>query len=864
MPDRSQRAGAVTAPRRPRRTNGSATVALPSRVAPFVGRQRELADLEGLFETGRLVTLTGTGGSGKTRVALQFAALVRDRRPDGVHFVDLSPVRDPDLVPATIAAALGLRRHPRRSLVDTLVGSIGEQRLLLILDNLEQLPGASPFIGELLARCSNLQVLATSRAPLRLHGEHGYPVGPLILPRDDDLASPEHLARIESIALFVERARAINRDFAITDQNAEAIAAICRRVDGLPLAIELAAARSRMLSPEALLRRLERRLPLLTSGPADAPARQRTLRDTIAWSYELLAPHDQVLFARVAVFVGGFDLPAAEAVVISATDPTRADLLEALGRLVDQNLVRVTFDSEGEPRFSLLDTIREFALERLDPAEADNLRYRHASWFVAFAETTVQQRGFPYVPSLPHRVPESVRDDRAPARWLERMRDDLDNLRAALEWTHERREATLHVRLVVALATFFNDFGDHTEAERWLQVAAALAPSTESGLRAELLFQLANYEIAHGGDRAHIREHLVESLAIREALGDHVGTAYALFMLAAVAADFGDRPASIELQRRGLALARRIDDPLQAERLFIWCLASASELDPAELKTLAEEAIGRGRAVGDRATVGFGSIMLGWGALATDDHGAARAALSEAREVFGDLGGRSQTAWAVSTLGVAYLRSGDLETARVLVRDGCARARDCDVWIALGSLEAAADWLGTTGRHDAATSSWAAIDATRAVTHDRSYGHDLGLFAASRARDRHALRPAAFEAARASGAQMTLEEALNHAIEALDAAGVESGDRRVPAAASRNRRDLTRREQEVLALLADGRSDGEIAEALFISKKTASVHVASIKGKLGAANRVEMAMLGRGIGPIADASAPDHDDRMSR
>jgi len=830
---------------------GRPTVGLPRQLGPIVGRRRELAELEALLVTDRLVTLTGTGGSGKTRVALEVAVPLGDRFPDGEFFVDLAPIRDPDLMPATIAAALGVRRHPRRTVIDTLIGNIGERRLLLILDNLEQLRGAEPAIAELLGSCPNLHVLATSRAPLHLRGEREYAISPLAVPDQQDRASLGELARIESVALFVQRAQAIDASFELSALNASAIGEICRRLDGLPLAIELAAARSRLLAPDALLRRLDQRLTLLTSGAADAPARQRTLRDTIAWSYDLLEPADRVLFARVGVFVGGFDLPAAEAVVVDATDGAGADLLERLGRLVDQSLLRVGSDRESEPRFGLLETIREFAVELVDPREAEELRRRHAGYFTAFAETAASTLGgFGHRPLPPGE--RTVVESQGQARWLDRLWLDIDNLRAAFEWARERSEATLLARLAVALAQFFGSFGDHREGGSWLHAAEERSGSLEPALRADFLLQLASYEIWHGGDRVRVRRMFAECLAIRESLGDEVGAAFALIQLSSVAADLGDREEAMQLQRRAIAVVSRVDDPLEAARLFVWFGLSLMLLDPAESKAVAEEAIRRGRAVGDRLTMGRGYVGLGWTALTTGDFSAAVSALSEAHELFAEASARGEMTHVISTLGVALLRSGDSEGARRLIREACDRARAIEVWVLLASLEAAADWLGANNLSVEATVCWAVVDAERALVPDRTYGNEAGFYELSRARDRRALRPGAYEAARDRGARLTLDEGLDYAIVGLDRAGALTEEDRLAASARRSRHDLTPREREVLALIADGRSDGEIAEALFISKKTASVHVASIKGKLGASSRVEMAMLARGMAPNDD------------
>ena len=299
--------------------------------------------------------------------------------------------------------------------------------------------------------------------------------------------------------MFVERARAVDFGFELNAGNELTIAEICRRLDGLPLAIELAAARTRLLAPDALLRRLDQRLEILTSGASDAPARQRTMRDTIAWSYELLEPADRALLARVGVFVGGFDLPAARAIVTGASDAREADLLEALGRLVEQSVLRVSSTRDGEPRFGLLETIREFALEQLASDETESLARRHAEHFAALAETAgAGLGGFGQIPPT-QRMSADGPDE---AHWLDRIWRDIDNFRSAFEWARRRAEGTLLARLAVALATFFEDYADHREGGAWLHSAEECTDALEPAQRADLLFQLANYEIWHGGDRS--------------------------------------------------------------------------------------------------------------------------------------------------------------------------------------------------------------------------------------------------------------------------------------------------------------------------------------------------------------------------
>src|SRR5215218_8340750 len=394
-----------------------ANTRVPVQLTSFVGRSRELAELEVAVGAARLVTVVGPGGSGKTRLALEFAARRPAASPD-LHFVDLTPITDPALVPVSIATVLGVREVAGEALQDTLARHIGDHEVVLVLDNLEQLPAAGSVIADLLAASPGLRVLATSRAPLHLRGEQEYRLAPLQLPGPVELGSLEDLAEVEAVRLFVERARAIDPAFALTGDNAVAVAGICARLDGLPLAIELAAARTRLFTPTALLARLDRRLPVLTDGPMDAPIRQRTLRSTIAWSFDLLSEPDQRVFASLGVFAGGFTLAAAESVAVDPADPNGGpDVLTSLDHLVEQNVLTVAADADGEPRFRMLETIREFAWDQLPEPDEVGLRDRHLAYFVALAERAEPQL----------RGPDQ-------AAWLRRLTAEQADIRAAVAW----------------------------------------------------------------------------------------------------------------------------------------------------------------------------------------------------------------------------------------------------------------------------------------------------------------------------------------------------------------------------------------------------------------------------------------------
>ncbi|TMD25497.1 MAG: adenylate/guanylate cyclase domain-containing protein, partial [Chloroflexi bacterium] len=358
---------------------------LPVQLTSFVGREAEIAAINELLDAARLVTLTGPGGTGKTRLAVQVAAERLGRHGDGVFFVELAPATDPALVPSAVAAALHLREGADRPITETLNDWLRERDLLLVLDNFEQVIDAAPFVTSLLGAAPRLRVIVTSRAPLRVHGEQEYPVPPLRIPDAAHLPGLAQLSQYEGVGLFIDRARAVRPDFAVTDATAPAVAEIVARLDGLPLAIELAAAKSRLLGPEGILGRLGSRLAFLRGGARDLPARQQTLREAIDWSYRLLDPVDQARLRCLGVFMGGFTLPAAAA-VLELDDPAiGAD--DAVGGLAEQSLLRRDEGERGEPRFSMLETIREFALERLVEAGEDEVeRRRHATYFLGRAE----------------------------------------------------------------------------------------------------------------------------------------------------------------------------------------------------------------------------------------------------------------------------------------------------------------------------------------------------------------------------------------------------------------------------------------------------------------------------------------------
>jgi predicted ATPase len=455
-----------------------------------------------------LLTLTGPPGTGKTRLGLRVAAEVLDQFTDGVFFVDLAPIRDPGLVPTTIAQVLGIGESGGQPLLDTLKNALRHKRLLLLLDNFEQVIDAAPLVGELLSSSPGLKTLVTSREALRIYGEQEYLVPPLTLP-DLDRAEPlRSLSQYEAVELFTRRARALRPDFALTEDNAQAVAEICVRLDGLPLAIELAAARSTVLSPEMMRRRLESRLGVLVAGPRDLPARQRTLRGTIDWSYDLLEPPERTLFARLAVFQGGRTVEAVEAV---CSHGLTIGILEGLESLLNKNLLRRISGAHGEPRFVMLEMIHEYAWERLEASgEAADLQRRHAEYVLALAERAAPElRGSRYV------------------YWSALLRDEHNNLRSALAWALGGDRVELALQLAGALRDFWFFEGRTAEGLSWTERALEGAKDASPVLRARAL-NTAGAMCFDQADHKKGKRYNREAVMLFRKLGDDRGTAWAL------------------------------------------------------------------------------------------------------------------------------------------------------------------------------------------------------------------------------------------------------------------------------------------------------------------------------------------------
>ena len=549
---------------------------LPAQLTTFVGR-KQLEEVRALLRDGaRLLTLTGPGGTGKTRLSIEAASDVIDAFPDGVYWVPLAAITDPALVGPAIATSLGLHDTGSRPVAERVAEHLRDRTVLLVIDNFEQVLPAAPLIGDLLRAAPKLKVVASSRAPLRVYGEREFPVPPLTLADPD--AAFEVLAQSEAVRLFVERAMAVRPDFQVTAQNARPIAELCVRLDGLPLAIELAAARVKILPPEAILERLSHTLDLLSGGSRDLPDRQRTLRGAIQWSYDLLEEPARVLFARLAAFAGGAWLPEIEAVCGRGSD-----VFEALSVLVDQSLLRQR-DVDGAPRFVMLVTIREYALERLDASgEADAVRRRHAETYLALAAATQPQLTGPRQREL-----------------LDRLERDHDNFRSAAEWAIAHDPA-IGMRLVGSLWRFWHMRGHLSEAESL--VGRVLALRGDPALDRELLVALdgAGGVSYWRGEFLIARERYQEAVDIARRLGDRRQIAEQTYNLAfTFQVDRSDVPRAVALSEEALAIYRELGDRPGTART-LWSLSQALfQLDDPRSRPMLEECIAAMRELDNR------------------------------------------------------------------------------------------------------------------------------------------------------------------------------------------------------------------------------------------------------------------------
>ena len=735
----------------PLRTLESHSNNLPLQPTPLVGREREVLEVCGRLrqEEVRLLTLTGPGGTGKTRLALQAAADLLEDFDDGVFFVALATVTDPDLFLKEIAAALGLQESGDAALEEILKEYLGRRELLLVLDNFEQILSAAPLAGGILSAAPRLKVLVTSRIPLGIYGEHEYAVPPLSIPDPKRLPDIGALSQFESVRLFIERAGAAKAGFEITNENAPAVAEICARLDGLPLAIELAAARIKLLPPKAILTRLANRLKLLTGGAKDLPARQRTLRGAIEWSHDLLDEGERTLFARLAVFSGGRTLEAIEA-VCDAEGDLPIDAFDGVSSLLDKSLLTRDEGPQEEPRFVMLETIHEYAREKLEESgEAEETKRLHAEYFLSFAEEA---------------EPELVGAEQI--EWMDRLEAEHDNLRAALSWSMEAAEVESVLRMAGSLSLFWSVRGYSSEGRGWCEEALARDADHESPMRAMVLGGLGIMAWRQS-DYERAEQSLGESLALYRGSGDGKGEAISLLYLGKAAIDRNELDLASELLSEGESMCRSVGDTANlADILNISAIVAMARGDLVGANTILEEALGLARAAGHIRCLALTTSNLGINAMLEGDYEEARALMEEALELNLALKDRGNHAVSLHNLGLIALLRGDPEQAAVL----CAQSTQMfgDLLDSIGvtiSLDALAAVSGQRGEVGKAVRLWGAAQALRDAMRVSQPPDDKEVLEPFVEAARSSLEAAAFRAAWEEGRAMTQEQAVALALQ---------------------------------------------------------------------------------------------------
>jgi predicted ATPase/DNA-binding CsgD family transcriptional regulator len=845
---------------------------LPVQLTSFIGREKEVAKVSQLLlrDDVRLLTLTGPGGIGKTRLGLQVAAELSEHFADGVFFVNLAHIGDPALVLLTIAQTLGVQESATRSVLDILQSVLQEKQLLLVLDNFEQVVGAAVEVAALLARCPRLNVLVTSRAALHLSGEHQFPVTPLALPDPRHLPDLVALSQYEAVALFIARATAAKPEFQVSNATAPAVAEICVRLDGLPLAIELAAARITLFPPQALLARLDQRLSILIGGVRDAPSRQQTLSNTIAWSYDLLDAEEQRLFRRLCVFVGGKTLPAVEAVsAVLGYEP--GSILYGIASLIDKSLLRQS-ESEGEqPRFVMLETIREYGWEALEAlGEIETTRKAHAAYYLALAKEAAPQLLGPQL-----------------AQWMRRLQQELDNLRAAMGWLLERGEAAMALRMGTALALFWElNYSYH---EGWNVLSRALVGSEEVSVRVRARALVVTGWMANLLGHFEQAEILCqEGLALSRAIGDIEVMGHAVFRLAQSADERGDAVAaqslykeSIVLNREAgnktligwsltmgayvalyqgeyagaracleesLALFREMGNPF-GTAYTLYTLALYATVGPGDLplvqgQVLAEESLALFRDISSRNFEPFALATLGEITFLQGDTTTARQLLERSCSQNREIGNEPKLAWTLSLLGRVLVAEGDLAAARAVYEESLileSRVNFGQSYLYIApALEGMASVVAAQGEPTWAARLWGRAEAQRETFKTPLPPRYRVEYEQAVVLARAGLDQPSFAAAWAEGRAMTLEQVsvARGPVTISEPLPTSQPAASLPEKSLPSYHDvLTAREVEVLRLVAQGFTSAQIAEQLVIGLATVNFHVRSIYSKLGVSSR---------------------------
>jgi predicted ATPase/DNA-binding CsgD family transcriptional regulator len=771
----------------------------------------------------RLLTLVGVGGSGKTRLALEVARDLLEAYPDGVWIAELSGLSDGTLVPRAVAGALGIREQPGQPLIDTLIDKLRDKDILLVLDNCEHLvEAAAHLVDMLLDSCPRLRVLATSREALDVEGEVRWPVLSLSVPDTPRSPTAGELESSEAARLFAERAAERRSGFTLGPENTRAVAEICQRLEGIPLAIELAAARVDMLSLEQISERLEDSLGLLTGGGRTRTPRQRTLRGALDWSHDLLGEQERVLFRRLSVFAGGWTLKAAEAVGAGGI-VGRGEVLELLSGLVEKSLVVVSeATEEGEIRYRLLEPIRHYALQKLEESEeAEVVKRRHAEFFLALAEEAA--------PKL--RGPEQE-------RWLDRLEPEHDNMRAALDWSTEHG-AESGLRLCAALWQFWYVRGYLTEGRKRLEEGLARYRAAPAKIRAKAL-DGAGWLAQAQGDYESARALYEEQLELSRAIVDEGGIGRSLGNLGSVALSQGEHELATGLLRRSLTLHRKLGSREETITVLLDLGASASSQgDLTQAIVWFQEALALCREFGDKFGAAASLGNLGKATLLQGDHERATTLLAESLELFRELGDRLDIAIALIHLGFAALFHGDYERAAELLAESLQLSRELGDKLGIAkSLEGMAGVAAGRGQAHRAARLWGAAQALREEIGAPVLSDELTLHEPYMDAAHTQLAPEVWEVAQEEGERMTLEEAGEYALSENEAiplltAPQESLEEKAPHA-------LTRREEEVVVLVARGLTNRDIARELHLSEHTVATHVRRIFRKLGLTSRAQI------------------------
>jgi predicted ATPase/DNA-binding CsgD family transcriptional regulator/Tfp pilus assembly protein PilF len=851
---------------------------LPVALTPLQGRERESGQLRRLLDdpTIRLVTLTGPGGVGKTRLALHVAAQVLDGDRD-VAYVPLAAVHEPAQVVPAIVQSFGVFSDPQDAPEDQLVEVLGDEDVLLVLDNIEQVLEVAPAIAAILARAPGVTMLVTSQAPLNISGEQLFPLAPLPTPEASETRARD-IVKSDAVALFIQRARAVNPNLAVDDRVAGTIAEVCRRLDGLPLAIELAAARTNILSPEALLARLSNRLQVLGGDRRGVPDRLRTMRSAVAWSYDLLPAEEQALFRQMSVFVGGIALDAVEAI----TPEGERDAFDLLGALVDHSLIQPDPTGGAEARFLMLETLRDFGLEQLEVGgEIDAARRAHAEWVRNLAERA---------------EPELTGPEQG--QWLDALDADSENIRAAVEWSLAGGEAALALEIVAATWRFAPDRGLTSDYRGWLARGLALLDPAPSSLRTRA--ELGAGYLAEDQRALDIaRDHFAAAQAGARAIGDWLLESRADIGLGTVEHDRGDYVAALGHHEAALAAARAASDEraiaialgnvgavsyfqgnlVDAERSWSEALRLVAALGDVRMEAIttnnlgaiasergdfvrAEELLTRTlelqRQLNSQRDLPFTLINLGEAARGLGDITLAHDYLAEAVQLLREAGNPAIEGHALHGLSAVALDRGELAEAASLTLESTRLVAEADDrHTVVDNAELLAEIAIADGRHAVAAELAGAASAQREALQAPPNPVAAARLESIAAALAAALDPDTLVERRAEGARLT-EETLPRRIGVIAREII--GPRRplggVQAVGAAERVDaadlpkLTNRELEVLRLLAQGQSTAEVSEALYISQRTTSTHITNILGKLDVDSRTAAVALALRLGLV--------------